>query len=469
MKPPHFQSLTLKLTLAFLLVSLSGIAIVALLVGGITATEFNRFLLDRGLDQYTNAVTNYYEENHTWAGIEDILQEMGLHTQPSTGAPDMKSPPSPPFILVDPDGVVIVSSGFFRPGQQINFDKVIQKSAIEVDGQVVGYVITTGGQPRPDPFEARYKEKTNQALILAAVAAVILAVGLGIILARTITRPVLDLTAASTAMAKGQLNQQVKVRSQDELGQLTQAFNKMSVDLERSNQLRRQMTADIAHDLRTPLAVITGYLEGLKDGVIKPSPKRFAAIYDEAIFLQRLVEDLRTLTLADAGELKINLRQTQPGELIEKLSESFQHQADLSQITLISEIEESLPGIKVDPERMQQAMANLVSNALRYTPPGGEIHLAARLEDQEIRLEVKDSGSGISADDLPHIFDRFYRGDESRQEGGSGLGLAIARSLIELQGGTLTAHSDGPGNGSLFTVHIAVAPDAMNAIHHPII
>jgi len=469
MKHPRFQSLTLKLTLAFLLVSLSGIAIVALLVGGITATEFNRFLIDRGLDQYTNTVTKYYQDNHTWTGIEDILQEMGLHTQPSTGAPDMKSPPSPPFLLVDPDGVVIVSSGFFRPGQQINFDKVAQKSAIEVDGEVVGYVITTGGQPRPDAFEARYKEKTTQALFLAAVAAVILAVGLGIILARTITRPVLDLTAASTAMAKGQLNQQVKVRSQDELGQLTEAFNKMSVDLEHSNQLRRQMTADIAHDLRTPLAVITGYLEGLKDGVIKPSPKRFAAIYDEAIFLQRLVEDLRTLTLADAGELKINPRPTQPGELIEKLSESFRHQADLSQITLTSEIEDSLPVIKVDPERMQQAIANLVSNALRYTPPGGEIRLAARLEDHEIRLEVKDSGSGISADDLPHIFDRFYRGDESRQEGGSGLGLAIARSLIELQGGTLTAHSDGPGNGSLFTVHIAVAPDAMNAIHHPII
>lgn len=461
MKLHRLHSLTLKLTLAFLLVSLSGIAIVALLVGGITANEFNRFLLDRGLDQYTTAVTKYYEENHTWIGVEDILQEMGLHTQPATGVPDIKSPPSPPFILVDPDGVVIVSSGFFRPGQQIDFDKAPQKSAIEVDGEVVGYVITTGGQPRPDPFEARYKAKTTQALILAAVAAVILAVGLGIFLARTITRPVLDLTAASTAMAKGQLNQQVKVRSQDELGQLTQAFNKMSVDLEHSNQLRRQMTADIAHDLRTPLAVITGYLEGLKDGVIKPSPKRFAAIYDEAIFLQRLVEDLRTLTLADAGELKINQRLTHPGELIEKLSESFQHQAELCQVTLTSEIEASLPVIKVDPERMQQAMANLVSNALRYTPPGGEIRLTARLDNQEIRLEVKDSGSGISADDLPHIFDRFYRGDESRQEGGSGLGLAIARSLIELQGGILTAHSNGTGHGSLFAVHIAVAPVEM--------
>jgi signal transduction histidine kinase len=257
-------------------------------------------------------------------------------------------------------------------------------------------------------------------------------------------------------MSKGNLNQQVKVRSRDELGQLTLAFNKMGADLEHANQLRRQMTADIAHDLRTPLSVITGYLEGLKDGIIKPSPKRFAAMHDEALFLQRLVEDLRILSLADAGELSINRMEVQPGDVIERLAGSFQHQAEKQQVALVSEVQEGLPAVKIDPERTQQAMRNLVSNALRYTPAGGEITLAARQEEHAVLLEVKDTGSGIPAEDLPHIFERFYRGDESRQEGGSGLGLAIAKSIIELQGGRISADSAGPGQGSSFRIKIPV-------------
>jgi signal transduction histidine kinase len=255
-------------------------------------------------------------------------------------------------------------------------------------------------------------------------------------------------------MAAGQLNQQVPVRSRDELGELTATFNQMGADLEHANSLRRQMTADIAHDLRTPLAVITGYLEGLKDGVLKPSPKRFAAMYDEALFLQRLVEDLRTLSLAEAGELSLNCQPTQPAELIERLAGSFQRQADLNEVRLTTLVDEDLPLIQVDPERMLQALGNLVSNALRYTPAGGEIILAARGEDGAVRLEVADTGAGIAVDALPHVFDRFYRGDESRQEGGTGLGLAIARSIVALQGGTITAESAGPGMGSRFIIRL---------------
>jgi signal transduction histidine kinase len=449
------RSLTLKITMAFVLVSLVGIALVALLVGGITANEFNRFIIDRGLNNYVTVVTNYYQEHGTWSGLEAALNQQGLISPAFTGrtSPD-QNPPPPPFILTDPQGVVLAPAGHLEPGDQVDLSGAQQSVAVKVNNQVVGYVMTTGGLPRPDPFETRYRQATTRALILGAIAAVILAVGLGIFLARTITRPVIDLTLASSAMASGRLNQQVKVRSKDEIGELTRAFNKMSVDLEHSNQLRRQMTADIAHDLRTPLTVITGYLEGLKDGVIKPSPKRFAAIYDEAIFLQRLVEDLRTLSLADAGELSIHPHPIQPGELIEKLADSFQHQADLNQVQLTTHIEDGLPAVSIDPERMQQALANLVSNALHYTPAGGEIRLTARQENRVVLLEVKDTGAGISAEDLPHIFDRFYRGDNSRQEGGSGLGLAIARSIIELQGGSITAASAGAGAGTLFTVLI---------------
>ena len=255
---------------------------------------------------------------------------------------------------------------------------VQQKLPVKVKNQVVGYILVTGRAPSPDPIEARFLLHTNQALILAALGGAALAVLLGLLLARTITRPVRDLTYAASALAAGKLNQQVQVRSKDELGELTRAFNKMSADLDHANQLRKQMTADIAHDLRTPLAVISGYLEGLKDGIIKPSPKRFTAMYDEARYLQRLVEDLRTLSLADAGELSINRQPVQPRELVERLVNAFQNQAEKNQVALKASVEAGLPEIQMDPERMQQALGNLVSNALRYTPAGGEISIRAR-------------------------------------------------------------------------------------------
>jgi two-component system sensor histidine kinase BaeS len=449
------RSLTLKLTLAFMAVSLTGIALVALLVWGITLTEFNRFMQDRALTDFATAATSYYQAHGSWEGVEAALHQQGLI--PTAGQPQAgggNNPPPPPIALTDAQGQVIIAAGLFHQGAQAPLTASQQKIAITVKNQVVGYVQMAGGPPRPDPIEARYLARTDQALVLAALGAVIIAVLLGLFLARTITRPVRDLTAATRALAEGRPNQQVQVRSQDELGELTKTFNKMSADLENAKALRRQMTADIAHDLRTPLAVITGYLEGLKDGVIKPSPKRFMAMHDEALFLQRLVEDLRTLSLADAGELSLVLQPIRPGELVARLAASYQHQAEQKSVRLTVSIEPDLPAINADPERMQQALSNLVSNAMRFTPAGGEICLLARQEGHVVWMEVSDTGSGIDPQVLPHVFERFYQGDNSRQEGGSGLGLAIARSIIELQGGKISAASSGVGAGSLFSIQM---------------
>ena len=447
------RSLSLKLTLAFMAVSLTGIALVALLVWGITLTEFNRFMQDRALSDFTSAAASYYQAHGSWDGVDAALRQQGLI--PTLGQPGGGSnPPPPPIALTDAQGNIIIAAGPFQHGSQISAASSQQKIAITVNNHVVGTAQMAGGPPSPDPLEARYLARTNTALVLAALGAIIIAVLLGLFLARTITRPVRDLTAATSALAQGRLSQQVQVRSQDELGELTKTFNKMSSDLENANALRRQMTADIAHDLRTPLAVITGYLEGLKDGVIKPSSTRFAAMYDEALYLQRLIEDLRTLSLADAGELSIVLQPIQPGELVKRLADSYQHQADQNDIRLTVSVEPELPAIQADPERMQQALSNLVSNAMRFTPAGGEISLAARREGQAVWVDVKDTGSGIAADALPHIFERLYQGDASRQEGGSGLGLAIAKSIIELQGGKISAASPGPGAGSVFSIQM---------------
>jgi signal transduction histidine kinase len=281
------------------------------------------------------------------------------------------------------------------------------------------------------------------------------------------------MTAAVQRMEQGQLEQQVAVRSQDELGELAAAFNSMSASLNRANQLRRQMTADIAHDLRSPLAVMSGYLESLRDGVLKPTPERFEVLYTEAQHLQRLVDDLRTLSLADAGELTIARQRLSPGELLVRLSAAYHGQAEARGVDLTVEIAPAVPEISVDPERMAQVLGNLVRNALAHTPAGGTIGLSARPEDgllpefslrgngssPVVALTVRDSGEGMSPEVLAHVFERFYRGDSARSNGGqpygsSGLGLAIAKALVELHGGQITAHSPGPGQGSEFTVRL---------------
>ncbi len=462
------KSITVKLTLTFLAVSLAGVALVAAIIWGTTPAAFNQFLLDRSKSDLLAAATAYYQQNGSWDGVNEALIEKGLVPQsfgPDTNGPHGGQPgggnqgPVPPFALADQSGVVVVRGGPFRVGSVVPASQLSQGEAVVVNGLTVGTILNTGIPPNRDPSGDRYLASANQALLIAAVGAGLLALLLGIFLARTFTRPLRDLTAAAHAMAEGQLGQNVAVRSKDELGQLTAAFNKMSADLEHSNQLRRQMTADIAHDLRTPLTVITGYLEGLRDGVLKPTPERYEVLFNESRHLQRLVEDLRTLSLADAGELAINRQPVQPGELLERLQQAFQHRAGQQQVSLSLQVEPDLPEIKVDPERMEQVLGNLVSNALRYTPQGGgEIALAARREDGGVVLEVKDNGSGIAPDVLQHIFERFYRGDDARQQQGeeTGLGLAIAKSIVELHGGRIRAASAGPGQGTSLTIFLPI-------------
>ena len=307
--------------------------------------------------------------------------------------------------------------------------------------------------PALNDREAQYLASINRALALAALGAMVIAVLLGIILARTLTQPVRDLTHAIQAMSHGELRQEVPVRSVDELGTLTLAFNRMSADLARSNELRREMTADIAHDLRTPLTVITGYIEALRDGVLKPTPARFETMHDEAQQLKRLVEDLRILSLVDAGELPMQRQRVAPRALLDHLAAAYAPQAAARQITVAVSAASKTPDVLVDPERMAQVLGNLVTNALRHTPAGGRIDLSAQSQGQAVILVVQDTGEGMPADVLPHVFDRFYRGDAARsqQDGESGLGLAIAKSIVEAHGGTIAAAST-PGHGTTFTV-----------------
>ena len=443
-------SLTLKLSLAFLLTSVLGVGLAALLARVVTMREFDRFVMGQLRNEYVANAAAYYQSHGSWAGAGEYFHQLELSPQPG-------APPRPPqFILVDQAGGVITPVQPYRSGDRIPASELEPGAPVDVLERRVGTVIDVRGAPALTQRELQYLASTQWALSLAALAAATVALLVGILLARTLTQPLRDLTHAIEAMARGELRQEVPVRSADELGTLSEAFNKLSSDLAHSNDLRRQMTADIAHDLRTPLAVINAYIDGLRDGVFQPTPERFDAMHTEAQHLQTLIEDLRILTLADAGELSIQRVPIACGALLERLAAAYAPQSEGGGITLRVSAERGLPDILVDPERMAQVLGNLVSNALRYTPSGGQIVLGAHRQIGVVALTVQDTGVGIAPDVLPHVFDRFYRGDGSRSEqnGESGLGLAIAKSLAEAQGARIEVES-ALGQGTTFTVLVS--------------
>ena len=460
------RTLALKLVLAFLLVSVTVSILGSLAVRWRTNQEFKQLVLEQTQSRFIADMATYYQFRGSWAGVMEYLGRRPLiQPLPPVEPPPVinpadtsKKPQNFVFALADQAGKVVIPAGPYRPGYQLTDGEMNSAETVIVNDQVVGYVIATGEPPPLDPREVRYLKRTDQALFLAGLGALGIALILGIWLARTLTRPLHELTAATRRMAQGQLEQKVPVTSQDELGKLADSFNQMSARLAYANQLRRQMTADIAHDLRSPLTVIGGYMEAMRDGVLKPSPERFDTVHQEVIHLQRLVEDLRTLSLADAGELTLNRQPTSPQALLERLAASYQHRAGQKDILLQVEPAPTLPEIHVDPERMAQVLGNLLSNALRYTPTGGKITLSAGRQNDHVNIRVSDTGQGISPEALPHIFDRFYRADPSRQqaEGETGLGLAIARSLVEAHGGAIVADS-APSKGTTFTITLPIS------------
>jgi signal transduction histidine kinase len=303
-----------------------------------------------------------------------------------------------------------------------------------------------------------------RALLIGTAGATALALLVGIALATSLTRPIRELTHATQAMARGELEQEIPVRSQDELGQLAASFNQMSAELARGERVRKQMTADIAHELRTPLSLILGHAEAIRDGVLPATPETLDIVYDEARRLTHLVEDLNTLSLSDAGRLPLHREPVSPAGLLQRAAAAHRPRALARDIALDVDAQDDLPRISADPVRMAQVLDNLLSNAMRYTPRGGRIHLAARQVDGELRLVIQDSGPGIPPEDLARIFDRFYRADKSRQrnEGGSGLGLAIARSIVEGHGGRLWAEN-APTGGARFVIALPVTQSLREA------
>ena len=326
-------------------------------------------------------------------------------------------------------------------------------SLIENDGKAIGYLVIFNPNFQPNPQEQRYIETTNKAMLYASLGAISLAVILGLIFTRTLLKPLANLSTALSNMERGELNQIVEKSSNDELGEVIEGFNQMSAALTTSNTRRDQMTADIAHELRSPLTVINGYLEGMQDGSLEISSERLTFIQNEVNQLNRLVNDLRILALADTGQLNITKDQITINTLFTHLQNAYTIPADAKQITLTFEnFGESV--LYADEGRLIQVISNLLNNALRHTHPGGSISVQSyNPSDGSTIIEVEDSGEGIPEEDLPNIFHRFYRGDLSRQgyENESGLGLSIVKAIVEAHGGSVRVESV-LGKGTTFSI-----------------
>ncbi len=304
-----------------------------------------------------------------------------------------------------------------------------------------------------------FRDAMTQALLVATGAAVLAAAAASVFVTGRIVGPLRRLASASQRLADGHYAERVPIEGHDELGDLGRSFNAMADALEATERRRRELIGDVAHELRTPIATLEGYLEGLLDGVVEPGEPTWARLHGEAGRLRRLVDDLQELSRAEARQIPLVPRPTDAAEIvsvaIDRLSEAFAEKG----LELRSNVPQKLPRVLVDPDRAIQVLSNLLTNALRYTPAPGAIEVTVCAADGAVEYRVRDSGVGIAAADLPHVFERFYRVDKSRSRalGGSGIGLTIAKALVEGMGGRIWAESSGPGQGSTFTFALPIA------------
>jgi two-component system, OmpR family, sensor histidine kinase BaeS len=446
------RSITLKMVLAFLAIALVSILLIVLLARWNTGTEFSRFVLDRRGADLVESLAAYYSDYGSWDGYKNPAPSNDGMPRPESGPPR-----EPYFTLADENGQVVSAGPGYSIGEQVRQFELEGGIPIEVDGHTVGTLVMGRIPFERNPREEEFIQRTNLMLVYSALGAAIVALLIGIFLSRTLTRPIRELTEATNAVAGGDLGLQVSVHSHDELGALAASFNKMSTDLANSTETRKQMTADIAHELRTPLSLILGHAEAVHDGVLPPTRQNFEIVREEATRLEHLVDDLRLLSLADAGELSINPSLVSPQKLLSDIQAIYQHSAERKNVKINVVAASDTPVLNIDPVRMSQVLTNILDNALQHTPEGGNINLSARKADEGVELSIQDSGPGIPDEDIERIFNRFYRSDVSRHrdDGGSGLGLAIAKSIVQAHNGQIKAES-APGVGLTVKIYLPI-------------
>jgi two-component system OmpR family sensor kinase/two-component system sensor histidine kinase BaeS len=453
--------LWVKLTLAFLAISLAAIGVVAVIASRATGQQFRQYVVasgNRGQIAWTDALLEYYALNGSWEGVDRLLAQIGSGAG-GNGRGMMMGMAGPNVAVADAGGRVLASRTGELVGEVLPAHVLAQGAPLILNGARVGTVLNVRpAEMMMDAAGEAFLRRVRTSLALAVALAAFLSLLLGILVSRALTAPLARLTRAAQAVEAGDLSQRVDVHSKDEIGELGEAFNSMTAGLAEAETLRRNLVADVSHELRTPLSVVQGNLQAILDGVYPLELEQIASLYDETRLLTHLVDDLHDLALADAGQLRLDFISLDLVALADRVVQQFSPAAAAAAVTVDTVNTASTVVVVGDADRLTQVLANLLSNALRHSPAGGRVTVTVSRENGQARVQVADTGPGIAAEDLPHIFERFYRGEKSRSRrgGGAGLGLAIASQLIVAHGGQITAASQ-PGAGSTFTVTLPAA------------
>ena len=447
-----------------------GFAVILLLAMGAVAL-FTGFVADREVAHVQHeqdrvrsnriliALADYHATNGSWDGVDKFVFRIGFQSERE-------------IILMDGAGNIVADTRKWdgrgrdrehrwRPIPPEYFTPVFAGDtrvgslaiAAERRGRFFPVPVDSGAAPAEElePALSQFADAVRRSLTLVGLAAGAAGVVLVMLFSRRVLRSIGNLTAAARRLGSGDLSSRVPVRGNDEVAELGRAFNTMADALEDSERQRRNMVADVAHELRTPLANIQGHIEAMQDGLLQPDTENLDTVHQQTLHLNRLVDDLRLLAETESRELRLTLEPVDIREVMTRVAESFRARADAAGVDLRVNAPEDLPEMRLDRLRIEQALANLMDNAIAHTPAGGSVALSGERTNDGVRVAVADTGPGIPADALPRVFDRLYRVDSARgrETGGSGLGLTIARQLVEAHGGTIWAES-AEGEGSRF-------------------
>ena len=456
------SSLQFRLVAGFALTIALTLAGAGIFISLATETQVQRFETDQAMAQagrVSEFISNYSIENRDpvepGGELESIVQQAadisGLRITTFDSQGNVVADSNPPYI-----------SNLLEGEERL---KEAEALPLLSGGEVVGSIAASsdfGLETEPGqlavsgPDASRIARHVDRYLLWAGIGVALLGTALVWMLARRTLTPVQRLGATARRLGRGDLSQRAEVTGPTEIRQLARSFNSMAVELEEAEGRRRSLTADIAHELRTPTSNIQGYMEAIKDGVFQPTPETVDTIHEQALLLSRLVDDLRLLAQVDGGELQLQRTQTRVEELVRSCVDALRPRAEAKGVALSVDVAETLPELDLDPTRIAQVVGNLLDNAVTHTPEGGSVTVSAQASDHAVEVHVADTGPGIAPDDLQRVFDRFYRADPSRSRstGGTGLGLTIARRLVEAHGGSIEADSV-VGQGSRFVIRLS--------------